>query len=95
MCGRAGIRKAQWKAVFIPKPQGPEKWQLYDLSKDPGEIHDLAEMEPEKLEELLKHWDDYVQECGVVPLQPELGEYLAATEEQMPVSNLGSMSSKI
>jgi arylsulfatase A-like enzyme len=88
LCGRGAIRKANWKAVFIPKPKGPEKWQLYDLSKDPGETTDLAEEEPEKLKELLGHWDDYVRDCGVVPLQPELGTYIVATEEQMPVSRI-------
>ena len=31
------------KIVFIPKPKGPEKWQLYNLAKDPGEVHDLAD----------------------------------------------------
>lgn len=86
LCGRAAIRKANWKAVFIPKPKGPGTWQLYNLSRDPGEIHDLADLNPSKLEELLVHWDDYVRECGVIPLQPELGAYLDATEEQMPVS---------
>lgn len=86
LCGRGAIRKANWKAVFIPKPKGPEVWQLYDLSKDPGEIQDLAEEHPRKLEELLGHWETYVQDCGVVPLQPELGTYIVATEEQMPVS---------
>jgi arylsulfatase len=59
---------------------------LYDLSKDAGEIHDLAPQNGAKLDELLRHWDDYVRECGVIPLQPELGAYLDATEEQMPVS---------
>ena len=82
-CGRAAIQRAKWKAVFIPKPKGPETWQLYDLSKDPGEIHDLAEQNPKILEDLLVHWEDYVKKFGVVPLQPELGEYLEATEEQM------------
>ena len=87
LCGRGAIRKANWKAVFIPKPKGPEKWQLYDLSKDPGEIEDRAEEEPKKLEELLEHWEKYVMECGVVPLQPALGAYMEATEEQMTVGD--------
>ncbi|PQE03528.1 arylsulfatase protein [Rutstroemia sp. NJR-2017a BVV2] len=83
-CGRAAVRKGPYKIVFIPKPKGPEKWQLYNLDSDPGEIHDLAEKEPEKLDELLKLWDQYVLETGVVPLAPELGNWLKATEEQMP-----------
>ena len=85
LCGKGAIRKANFKAVFIPKPKGPERWQLYDLSVDPGETNDLAEALPAKLDELLIHWDHYTNECGVVPLQPELGTYLVATEEQMPV----------
>ncbi|KAM0155456.1 hypothetical protein ACHAQE_006763 [Botrytis cinerea] len=83
-CGRAALRKGYWKIVFIPKPKGTEKWQLYDLSVDPGEIHDLADAQPEKLKELIKLWDEYVLETGVVPLAPELGNWLKATEEQMP-----------
>ncbi|KAI9739924.1 MAG: hypothetical protein M1818_004980 [Claussenomyces sp. TS43310] len=83
LLGRGAIRKGSWKAVFIPKPKGTEKWQLYDLSNDAGEINDLAEEKPEKLKELLTLWDQYVLENGVIPLQPELGEYIEALDEQM------------
>jgi arylsulfatase A-like enzyme len=83
-CGRAAVRKGDWKMVFIPKPKGPEKWQLYNLAKDPGEIHDLAEQEPERMEKMTKLWDQYVLETGVIPLAPELGNWIKATEEQMP-----------
>jgi arylsulfatase len=72
-CGRAAVRKGDWKIVFIPKPKGPEKWQLYNLAKDPGEIHNLSEAEPKRLAELIKCWDQYVLETGVIPLAPELG----------------------
>ncbi|KAI9849733.1 MAG: hypothetical protein M1838_000094 [Thelocarpon superellum] len=84
LCGRGAIRKGSWKADFIPPPKGPGTWQLYDLSRDPGETDDLAASHPDTLHELLQHWEDYVRECGVVPLQPELGTYVVATEEQMP-----------
>ncbi|KAI1338438.1 alkaline-phosphatase-like protein [Xylariaceae sp. FL0016] len=83
-CGRAACRKGDWKIVFIPKPKGPERWQLYNLAKDPGEVHDLAQEEPQKLEELIKLWDIYVLETGVIPLSPDLGNWMAAMEEQMP-----------
>ncbi|KAF7906134.1 hypothetical protein EAF00_000413 [Botryotinia globosa] len=83
-CGRAALSKGSWKRVFIPKPKGTKKWQLYNLSVDPGEIHDLADEQPEKLKELVKLWDEYVLETGVVPLASELGNWLKATEEQMP-----------
>jgi arylsulfatase len=38
------------------------------------------------LQELLVLWDNYVLENGVIPLQPELGEYIEALDEQMTVS---------
>lgn len=60
------IRKGKWKALYIPKPMGPEKWQLYNLKVDPGEIDDLAEKEPKILEELLDHWSQYEAETGLV-----------------------------
>ena len=84
LCGRSAIRKGQWKADFLPLPMGTSAWQLYDLSKDPGETEDLAEKEPEILEELLQLWEKYCEECGVVPLQPELGaRWHEAVEGQM------------
>ncbi|KAJ6535072.1 alkaline-phosphatase-like protein [Mycena capillaripes] len=82
-CGRAACRQGDWKIVFIPKPKGPERWQLYNLVSDPGETHDLAEEQPDKLQHLIKLWDQYVLETGVIPLSPELGAYIAATELQM------------
>ena len=88
--GRAAVRKGKWKANYLPtRKYGPSragnsKWELFDLESDPGEIHDLSEQHPDMLKELLKLWDQYVMETGVVPLNPALGEYIAATEEQMP-----------
>jgi arylsulfatase len=81
--GRAACRQGDWKIVFIPKPKGPERWQLYNLVSDPGETDDLSEKHPDRLQHLIKLWDQYVLETGVIPLSPELGEYIAATELQM------------
>lgn len=83
-CGRAAVRCGDYKIVFIPKPKGPEKWQLYNLAKDPGEVHDLAKQDPERMEKMIKMWDQYVLETGVIPLAPALGQWLEATEAQMP-----------
>ena len=90
MNGRAAVRKGSWKAVYLPETRfGPSakgrgRWELYNLTQDPGEVHDLAEKHPDTLKDLLKAWDQYVVETGVVPLHPDVGEYIAATEEQMP-----------
>ncbi|KAH8586026.1 arylsulfatase [Bisporella sp. PMI_857] len=64
--GRQAIRKGNWKALYIAKPFGPQKWQLYKLDIDQGETNDLSEIYPEKLAELVMEWDNYVAEVGVV-----------------------------
>ncbi|KAF2484678.1 putative arylsulfatase [Neohortaea acidophila] len=83
-CGRAAVRCGDYKIVFIPKPKGPEKWQLYNLAQDPGEVHDLAAADPQRLERMIKMWDQYVLETGVIPLAPALGNWMEAMEAQMP-----------
>lgn len=72
-CGRAAVRCGDWKIVFTPAPKGTERWELFNLNKDPGEIHDLAEQDPERLARMIKMWDQYVLETGVIPLAPEVG----------------------
>jgi len=47
--GWTAIRQGRWRAVR-PKPNQP--WELYNLSSDPSESHDLAAAQPEILEKL-------------------------------------------
>lgn len=71
--GRAAIRKGKYKAVYVPPPYGPGYWQLYDVVADAGETRDLKDGMPEKLEELIKEWDAYVEEVGMVGDAPQIG----------------------
>jgi arylsulfatase len=64
--GRRAIRKDDWKAVYVPDENGTSRWQLYDLSRDLGEVTDLADAHPDILRELLTLWERYVQETGVI-----------------------------
>lgn len=64
--GRRAIRQGDWKALHLPEPYGSGTWQLYDLSSDPGEVHDQAASRPDKLADLLELWDRYVEENGVI-----------------------------
>lgn len=59
------VRKGRYKAVFIPAPKGSGEWELFDLESDMGEIHNLADRLPDKLEELVRGWVSYVAEFGV------------------------------
>lgn len=68
---RAALRKGDWKIVHIPRAYGGvgenyDGWELFNVVEDPGETTDVGEAKPEKLKELLGHWEEYVVECGVV-----------------------------
>lgn len=63
--GLRAIREGSWKALFMNAPRGKEKWELYDLKNDPGEVHDLADEKPELLERLVSHWETYYAETGM------------------------------
>jgi len=64
--GRYAIRKDDWKAVYVPDLDGHSQWQLYDLSRDRGEVDDLTRSHPEKLAELLDLWQQYTRDNGVI-----------------------------
>lgn len=68
--GMRAIRQGDWKAVYLPAPVGPATWQLYDLASDPGETQDLATRQPEKLQALIEHYKQYVNETGVIDAPP-------------------------
>lgn len=55
----------------------------------------MAEREQEKLAKLLRHSDRYIMECGVVPLQLELGTFVVASEEQMKVCHVLVVGTKL
>jgi arylsulfatase len=61
------VRMGKYKATWIPKPYGPGKWQIFDISVDPGETNDLSSKDPKLKESLVKAWDAYAKSVGVVP----------------------------
>ncbi|WP_114520795.1 arylsulfatase [Altererythrobacter sp. ZODW24] len=63
---KKAYRRGNWKALHLHEPFGPGRWQLYDLSSDPGETKDLAADRPELLAELVSSWNNYAAANGVV-----------------------------
>ena len=47
-------------------PYGDFTWGLYDLDKDPAELNNLAEQNPEKFQELLQLYSQYETDNGVI-----------------------------
>ena len=75
LLAKRGLRQGDWKIIYEPFhelrepwPKGikTNTWQLYNLAEDPGERHDLADNHPEKLRQLIKAWEEYAAQNGVV-----------------------------
>jgi arylsulfatase B len=56
---KAAFRSGDWKIVRNVKGKQNADWELFDLSKDMSETKDLAKVNPDKLAELIKLWDNY------------------------------------
>ena len=64
--GNRAIRQGDWKITWLYEPFGSEDWQLFNLATDPGEQQDLSSELPEKRQELIALWDEYVETNGVI-----------------------------
>ncbi|OTA61842.1 alkaline phosphatase-like protein [Hypoxylon sp. EC38] len=79
--GSGALRKGDWKIVFVPAPRGPQKWELFNVKEDPGETKDLREFEPALFNDMIKLWEEYKKDVGVVGVA---GEYPIAIQGQKP-----------
>ncbi len=68
--GMKAFIAGDWKALWMPPPNGPGEWELFDLKQDPGELNDLGKKHPQKLAELVTRWQQYEKENGVLDLSP-------------------------
>jgi arylsulfatase len=64
--GMDAYRKGNWKVLRLPEPYGNGDWQLYDLTNDPAEVHDLSADFPEQTQEMARAWQRYADENGVI-----------------------------
>ncbi|MEX2159404.1 MAG: arylsulfatase [Dehalococcoidia bacterium] len=74
MLGCRAIYHNGWKAVvyhpiFDPNvPFDDTRWELYDVTRDASECHDLAQQEPARLKELIELWWREAEKYQVLPL---------------------------
>lgn len=61
--GNAAVRDGDWKAVR----EAEAPWELYDLSVDRSELHDLAGEHPDVLDRLVADWQAWAERVGVIP----------------------------
>jgi len=65
-------------------PFGDGVWRLYNLSLDPGETTDLADVEPERMQTMRDHYQQYADEFGVVELQADFSYLEQVTANSRP-----------
>ncbi len=69
--GNRSFYQDGWKLVSLHAPGAPyddEEWELYDLTTDPTETVDLADLEPDKVKELSAAWEQAAWDNQVFPL---------------------------
>lgn len=82
--GNGALYLDGYKITRNMPPFGDGVWRLYDLSKDPGETTDLAAVEPERMQTMLEHYQEYVDEFGVVELPADFSYLQQVTANSMP-----------
>jgi arylsulfatase A-like enzyme len=81
MMGHRAICLDGWKAVTRHDPGTPfddDRWELYLLTEDPSECHDLAAEQPARVAELVDRWWQEAEEHGVLPLDDRTIELFGA-----------------
>ena len=58
-----GLREGDWKAVSF---RG-ESWELYNVANDRTELHNLADVQPERLQRMIATWREMAEETLHAP----------------------------
>ncbi len=64
--GNRALQMGTWKIVAAKD----QPWELYDLETDRAEQHDMSEVQPETLAQLVAEWDRVTAEFTVLASQP-------------------------
>lgn len=64
--GRSLVRQGRWKIVTTDGPFDESNFELFNVVADPGEMHNLAEAEPEVFADLLEIWRTRRKEMGII-----------------------------
>ena len=48
-----------WKILWMPPPFASGEWELYKITEDPAELNDLSGKYPEKVDDMVRKWEQY------------------------------------
>jgi arylsulfatase A-like enzyme len=68
LAGSAALFKGDYKLVKNIAPLGDGQWRLHHLLTDPGEVLDVAAIEPERFQTMLVDYEAYALANGVLPI---------------------------
>ena len=60
------LRTGDWKLVWSKRMPHEITWELYNLSTDRSEMHDLAKKHPERVEAMAAEWDQWARRVKVI-----------------------------
>lgn len=69
--GNRAVRRGPWKLVARGR-QGP--WELYDISKDRTEQHDLSAEQADRTREMAAAWETWAKRTGALPWPWKAGD---------------------
>jgi len=61
-----------WKILWMPQPFGSGEWELYNVTEDPAESNDLSGEYPDKLEGMVKRWEQYKEDNTVLDIRLDM-----------------------
>jgi len=64
--GHRSVRQGDWKIVWDPREKEAARWYLFNLADDIEERNDLSDQNPDKRIQMIKLWDRYAEENGVI-----------------------------
>jgi len=70
--GLKGYFDGDWKILMMPPPFASGEWELYKIADDPAELNNLSSEYPEKVEDMVKKWEQYKDNNAVLDVSLDL-----------------------
>lgn len=70
LTGHAALFQGDYKISRNLPPLGDGEWRLYNIVRDPGEVHDLKETMPDRFGGMLEAYAQFENENQVLPIPP-------------------------